>query len=60
MVSLSSEIALLKAAQPREYPAAAGLPQGAKAPTPPQFDGTADGDSVKNFCDALDSYYKLV
>ena len=38
----------------------AGLPRGVKAPTPPTFNDTTDGDTVKNFTDALDTYFDLV
>ena len=37
-----------------------GLPSGVKAPAPPSFHGASDGDTIKNFVDALDTYFKLV
>ena len=41
-------------------PEVRGLPNGVKAPAPPSFHGASDGDMVKNFVDALDTYFKLV
>ena len=68
LVSLSSKVAVLEAEQPRaaraapQPPAAEarGLPNGVKAPSPPSFHGASDGDTVKNFVDALDTYFELV
>ena len=41
-------------------PEVRGLPSGVKAPAPPSFHGASDGDTVKNFVDALDTYFELV
>ena len=67
VVQLSSKVALLEHQGRRaafdggETQAdLAGLPRGVKAPTPPAFNGATDGDTVKNFADALDAYFDLV
>ena len=68
LVALSSKVAVLEAERPREAraetqnpaPAVRGLPNGVKAPAPPSFHGASDGDTVKNFVDALDTYFELV
>ena len=68
LVALSSKVAVLEAECPRATRAATqeaapevrGLPSGVKAPGPPSFHGASDGDTVKNFVDALDMYFKLV
>ena len=68
LVALSSKVAVLEAEQPRAARAAPrspaakarGLPSGVKAPAPPSFHGASDGDTVKNFVDALDTYFELV
>ena len=68
LVALSSKVAVLEAERPRaaraetQDPALAvrGLPNGVKAPAPPSFHGASDGDTVKNFVDALDTCFKLV
>ena len=67
LVALSSKVAILEAERPRETrpetqnPATAvrGLPNVMKAPAPPSFHGASDGDTVKNFVDALDTYFEL-
>ena len=68
LVALSSKVAVLEAERPRAAraetqnpaPAVHGLPNGVKAPAPPSFHGASDGDTVKNFADALDTYFELV
>ena len=68
LVALSSKVAVLEAERPRvtrvgaqrPEPEARGLPSGVKAPPPPSFHGASDGDTVKNFIDALDTYFELV
>ena len=68
LVALSSKVAVLEAERPRAAmaetqtpaPAVRGLPNGVKAPAPPSFHGASDGDTVKNFVDALDTYFELV
>ena len=68
LVALSSKVAVLEAERPRatrpaaQTPAseARGLPSGVKTPPPPSFHGASDGDTVKNYMDALDTYFKLV
>ena len=68
LVALSSKVAILEAECPRATraetqnpaPAVCGLPNGVKAPAPPSFHGASDGDTVKNFVDALDTYFELV
>ena len=68
LVALSSKVAVLEAERPRAAraetqdpaPAVRGLPSGVKAPAPPSFHGASDGDTVKNFVDALDTYFELV
>ena len=68
LVALSSKVAVLEAKRPRAAraetqnpaPAVRGLPNGVKAPAPPSFHGASDGDTVKNFVDALDTYFELV
>ena len=65
---MSSKVAVLKAERPRAAraetqtlaPDMRGLPNGVKAPAPPSFHGASDGDTVKNFVDALDTYFELV
>ena len=68
LVALSSKVAILEAERPRATraetqnpePEVRGLPNGVKAPPPPNFHGASDGDTVKNFVDALDTYFELV
>ena len=68
LVALSSKVAFLEAERPRAAraetqdpaPAVRGLASGVKAPAPPSFHGASDGDTVKNFVDALDTYFELV
>ena len=68
LVALSSKVAVLEAERPRATraetqnpaPEVRGLPNGVKAPAPPSFHGASDGDTVKNFVDALDTYFELV
>ena len=68
LVALSSKVAVLEAERPRTtraetqnpMPEVRGLPNGVKAPAPPSFHGASDGDTVKNFVDALDTYFELV
>ena len=68
LVALSSKVAILEAEHPRNTraetqkpaPEVRGLPNGVKAPAPPSFHGASDGNTVKNFVDALDIYFKLV
>ena len=68
LVALSSKVAVLEAECPRAAraetqnpaPEVRGLPSGVKAPAPPSFHGASDGDTVKNFLDALDTYFELV
>ena len=68
LVALSSKVAVLDAEHPRAAraetqtpaPDVRGLPNGVKAPAPPSFHGASDGDTVKNFVDALDTYFELV
>ena len=69
LVALSSKVAALEAERPRATrvetqnpaPEMHGLPSGVKAPTPsPSFHGASDGDTIKNFVNALDTYFKLV
>ena len=68
LVALSSKVAVLEAERPRAAraetqtpaPDVRGLPNGVKAPAPPSFHGASDGDTVKNFVDALDTYFELV
>ena len=68
LVALSSKIAVLEAERPRATraetqnpaPEVHGLPNGVKAPAPPSFHGASDRDTVKNFVDALDTYFELV
>ena len=68
LVALSSKVAILESEHPRAtrvetqnpVPEVRGLPSGVKAPPPPSFHGASDGDMVKNFVDALDTYCKLV
>ena len=65
---MSSKVAVLEAERPKATkpevqdptPTVRGLPNGVKAPAPPSFHGTSDGDTVKNFVDALDTYFELV
>ena len=68
LVALSSKVAVLEPKRPRAARAEAqnpapevrGLPSGVKAPAPPSFHGASDKDAVKNFGDALDTYFELV
>ena len=68
LVALSSKAAVLESECPRTtrpetqnpVPKVRGLPNGVKAPAPPSFHGASDGDTVKNFVDALDTYFELV
>ena len=68
LVALSSKVVVLEAERPRAAraetqtpaPEVCGLPTGVKAPPPPSFHGASDGDTVKNFVDALDTYFELV
>lgn len=67
LVALSSKVAVLESEGRRvafERPEASaprvGLPHGVKAPTPAPFHGANDGDSVKNFVEACDTYFELV
>ena len=68
LVALSSKVAVLEAERPKATrpevqdpaPTVRGLPNGVKAPAPPSFHGASDGDTVKNFVDALDTYFELV
>ena len=68
LVALSSKIAVLEAERPRATraetqnpaPEVRGLPNGVKAPAPPSFHGASNGDTVKDFFDALDTYFELV
>ena len=68
IIALSSKVAVLEAERPRatrpgtqnHAPEVRGLPNGVKAPAPPSFHGASDGDTVKNFVDALDTYFELV
>ena len=68
LVALSSKVAVLEAERPRAIraetqnpaPEVHGLPNGVKTPAPPSFHGASDGDMVKNFVDALDTYFELV
>ena len=68
LVALSSKVAVLEAERPKATrpetrdpaPAVRGLPNVVKAPAPPSFHGASDGDTVKNFVDALDTYFELV
>ena len=41
-------------------PEVRGLPSGVTAPPPPSFHGASDGDTVKNFVDAPDTYFESV
>ena len=66
LVVLSYKVAVLEDERPRiaraetqnPAPEVRGLPSGVKAPAPPSFHGASDGDTVKNFIDALDTYFK--
>ena len=68
LVALSSKVAVLEAERPKATraetqnptPEVCGLPNGVKAPAPTSFHGASDGDTVKNFVDALDTYFELV
>ena len=68
LVALSSKVAVLEAECPRAtraetqnpVPEVRGLPNGVKAPALPSFHGASDGNTVKNFVDTLDTYFKLV
>ena len=68
LVALSSKVAVLEAECPKAtraetqnpVPEVRGLPSGVKAPAPPSFHGASDGDTVKNFVDALNTYFELV
>ena len=66
LIALSSKVAVLEAERPRAARAATqepapevrGLCSGVKAPVPPSFHGASDGDTIKNFVDALDTYFE--
>ena len=66
LVALSSKVAVLEAEHPKATraevqnpaPEVRGLHNGVKAPAPPSFYGASDGDTVKNFIDALDTYFE--
>ena len=68
LVAWSSKVAFLEAERPRATraetqnpaPEVCGLTNRVKAPVPPSFHGASDGDTVKNFVDALDTYFELV
>ena len=68
LVALSSKVAVLESKRLRAAraetqnpaPEVRGLPNGVKAPAPPSFHVASDGDTVKNFVDALDTYFELV
>ena len=68
LVALSSKVVVLEAECPKAtraetqnpVPEVCGLPNGVKAPAPPSFHGASDEDMVKNFVDALDTYFELV
>ena len=68
LIVLSSKVAVLEAERPRatrvetQNPASevCGLPSGVKAPAPPSFHVASDGDTVKNFADALNTCFELV
>lgn len=53
IVQLSAELATMKRGP-------AQLPKGVKVPVPDPFKGSADGDSVQNFLEAMETYFKLV
>ena len=65
---MSSKVTILESECPRAAraetqnpaPEVHGLPSGVKAPPPPSFHSDSDGDSIKNFVDALDTYFELV
>ena len=67
-VALSSKVVVLEAEHPTAARAetqapvsdAHSLPSGVKAPAPPSFPGASDANTVKNFVDALDTYFELV
>ena len=66
LVALSSKVAVLEAERPRTAraetqnpaPEVRGLPSRAKAPALPSFHGASDDNTVKNFVDALDTYFE--
>ena len=68
LVALLSKVAFLEAEHPRATraetqnpaPEVHGLPSGVKAPALPSFHGASDGNMVKNFVDALNTYFELV
>ena len=68
LVALSSKVTILEAECPRatraetqnSAPEVRGLPNGVKVPAFPSFHGASDGDTVKNFVDALNTCFKLV
>ena len=68
LVALSSKVAVLEVERPKATraeiqnpaPEVRGLPNGVKAPASPSFHRASDGDTVKNFVDALDTYFELV
>ena len=68
LVALSSKVAVLEAEHQRATraetqnpaPEVRGLPNMVKAPAPPSFHSASDGDMVKNFVNALDTYFELV
>ena len=68
LVALSKKVGVLKSERSRAtraetqnpVPEVRGLPRGVKAPAPSSFHGASDGDMVKKFVDALDTYFELV
>ena len=65
---MSSKIAILEADHPKATrvetqkpaPEVHSLPSGVTAPATPSFHGASDRDTVKNFVNALDTYFELV
>ena len=68
VVALSLKVAILESEHPKAtraetqnpVPEVRGLSNGVKAPAPSSFHGASDGDTIKNFVDALDTYLELV
>ena len=68
LAALSSKVTVLEAECPRATraetqnpaPEVRSLPSRIKAPAPPSFHGASDENTVKNFFDALDTYFELV
>ena len=66
VVVLPYKVAVLEAERPRTtraetqnpVPEVRSSPSGVKAPAPPSFHGASDGHTVKNFIDALDTYFE--